>query len=101
MTETVDKREETLIDRLSFNWSEELVAECSRYVSEQREQSDVWTSDYTAEKSCIENFKRQRLLERVVMELNPHNIEKGEKCIVDKETLGGILEYLVSKVQFE
>lgn len=67
-----------------FEWTDELVAQCSRQIWQERNQSKVWTSDFRAEEMAVARFKRghivnERLKEIVILDRNGEvTIKSGE-----------------------
>lgn len=97
MLETTEKSELTF----NFIWNDEKVAQVSRIIMEERENSEIWSTDHTAELNIIEQFKKSELLSQILTYLNPHQIEKGEKVIVTVDGFNDVLKFLMEKIDYE
>jgi hypothetical protein len=75
-----------------FHWTRDLIAEFARYVAESYKESEIWTSDLTAEKQMLDNFIKAKKFEQLHRELIVS--EAGQTLIVYKEKLEEIIKFL-------
>lgn len=80
----VDFEQVSSVKKPVFEWTDELIAKCSRQIWQERKQSDVWTTDLRAEEMAVARFKRgeivnQRLKEIVVSDRDGEiTVKSGE-----------------------
>lgn len=96
------KSEEPVIDIfnepvLEFEWTDDLVALCAREIYETRKDSEVWTSDLTAELSHINKFRKYRTIYNFVVNNLVNEVELANKLkSLEDEAINHLVDETIS-----
>lgn len=79
---------------VTFEWTDDRVAEVSRIIFTERDESPVWTADYGAEKSIIRRFKLQTIVNQKLEEMASEVGIGDNVVVVNKDKLNELVRYL-------
>ena len=75
-----------------FHWNIEAIIEVSQIICDAKNNSEIWTTDGTAERNIVKNFIKQKKFEEIYKDLIIQDL--GENLIVNKNVLEDCFDFI-------